>query len=315
MRPIASILFILTLPLVVLSATILYGGISKEAIKAELSNSKVYDLAISQLKNQNNPSEIPSDNDPTTTAIMSVIGDKLNGDYLKGKTEKLIDDTIAWMKNQTAFPPSLSFSDIKSDILSKNPDLLNSITNALDEVKKQQANLPPDENGNTPTPDNSTEGIKTFIKNDFTFPLEKNLMPLKQTYKTITIVLPVLLILCLLYLFVLFHFSKTIRQKMLWIGMTLLLSSLYGFGYVIGGSVLFAFMLKLLSSQTNTVVIFLTPIITNLATIFVDHYKNYQTIVSGIEIVVFVLCLAGALILKPTVVTEKKSSTKKLVKK
>jgi hypothetical protein len=90
-------------------------------VKESLQKSQIYTLTSAQISEQlNSPSidtEIPLE-------IASVITKQFTPVYLQEKFEKLIDDTEEWVIGKSQTPPVLSFSELKTTLHEKNPQLL-----------------------------------------------------------------------------------------------------------------------------------------------------------------------------------------------
>lgn len=280
MRFLASLFFILSIPIVVCLATIQFGGISEISVKKALAASGGYDFASKQISSQ---LSLPQ-GDAATGAIFKILNNRITGNYFQEKVETLVDDSFAYIKGERKEEPVLSFSEIKDDITAKNPQLLNSLTDIMTEMKKQQAQMPEtsDEMAGTSNQkeEEASKSIETFIQNDFKISYGKQLQGLKTAYTVIRIAFPVLILLDILYLFILFFLSNTKRQKCAWLGTTLLIAGIYAYLYVFAGTFIIDVVLQALKTQQSPYVGILTPIITGLTVDFLAQFKSFTTIVS-----------------------------------
>jgi len=311
MRFLASLFFILSIPIVVCLATIQFGGISESSVKKALAASGAYDFASKQISSQ---LALPQ-GDSATNAIFRIINNRITGNYFQEKVETLVDDSFAYIKGETKEEPVISFSEIKDDITAKNPQLLNSLTDIMTEMKNQQAQMPEmqDEMGNSSgKEEEDSKSIEKFIQNDFKISYGKQLQGLKTAYTVIRIAFPVLILLDILYLFLLFFLSNTKRQKCAWLGSTLLIAGIYGYMYVFAGTFLIDAILQALKTQQSPYVTILTPIITGLTVDFLALFKSYMTLVSiggvsvGVVLIVLSFVFKSSIAPAPKKVTPKK---------
>lgn len=305
MRFLSALFFFFTFPVVIFLAAILFGGITSSSIKQELAKSNVYDVLAEQVISNITPQDgaIPDD---ATYMVTSIIKNRMTGQYLRGKTEKAIDDTTLWI-NGSKGAPVVSFSEIKNDINTQNPEFLPQIQQTIEEFKKQQGESGQD-NVDTAAQANA---FAAFIKNDFSMPVGHYLQSLKDMHFAILIALPLLTVLLVICILIIIFRSHSKKAKFVWLGVMFLMSALYGFIIMFGSEFIIRLLTQLLKSQTNPVVSFISPILDNLISLFITNYKKYQSTASGSLIAISFICFVGAIIFRDKViVTSKKIKTK-----
>lgn len=304
MRVLAALFFIAFFPVIVFLATILYGGITPQIIKTSLSASGVYKLLPGMLAESMTSEESEADG---VGQIFTIIQDKFAGSYLQDKSEKLIDDTDLWMRGKTDEVPVISFSEIKTEIMDSNPELLEMMKEGMTTMKEQTEA----EGGQSMQEDESMKGFNEFMENDFTIPVGKNLTPLKDGYKNLTIILPILIVLELIAGFVIIFFSHGISSKLKWGGVVLTISAIYGFIWVFSGNGLFSIVTVTIKEQENEIVRLITPIILTIASQFIETYKTYQMNISVGAIVVGAVAFASSFLVNKTPVVMPLTAKKK----
>lgn len=297
MRVISALFFITLFPVAIFIFALLYGGITSNVIKENLSNAQVYDLLSNKIIEQIDNPENGTPTDAISIAIKSIVRDKLNGSYLKIKTEKLIDDSAFWIIGKTSTPPALSFPEIKNEINSLNPQLLPAIQQTMAEMKTEQARQAKANNEEPPAQDNT---LQTFIENDFSFPMEKNLIIFKNTYNILQIALPVILVILLLSVIAIFFFSKGANSKFKWFGIVFVITGLNGFIIVFLGGMVMNLISEIIKQQDNQIVKYISPILSNILKYFMDHYINYQTISNIVLLISGVLFIILAFVFRNT---------------
>ncbi len=281
MRVLALLFFLALTPVVIILATISYGGVSTQAIKEELDESNLYKKI-----------EFPP----------------LTPEYIKTKAEKAVDDSALWVSGKTKTEPVINFRDIKDEFIASNPEL----QEALKEMEEMPTNEAPEEEFGQTEGANPHEFMKTLSKNDFSFPLKDSLSGLKFGHALISVLLPVLSVLMILCLLAIYLMSPDYKSKFRWIGITFLLSAIGGlivffvFQFIVG------VVLKILVDNSNEVVGIFYPIIERVALLFLDKNKQFQTLFSFSAGVFGVVCFVSSFAFGKEVVNKprpKKKST------
>jgi hypothetical protein len=317
MRFLAALIFFVTMPVVVFFATVIYGGINGSSIKQELVKANLYDTITGPLKTAFVGSDTDTQ-DPSASEITALIQNRLTQSYIQNKTETFIDDTGDWLQNKTTTPPVISFHEIKDDIIAKNPGLIDEIDKSFNEMKKQQTEQSSTDTTDGSSPDTAAmnkemESFHNLMKSDFSIPVGRNLLPLKQAYQTIHIALPILAILLIACIAALVLLNKTSRSKLLWVSITLIISALYGFLIVFTNGAIFALAKQALVDNSNALVDSFSPIATSMLGLFDEQYKHYQFNINIIFLTVGAICFILSFILHspPAIETKKKPSPKK----
>lgn len=298
MKLAALFFFIQTFPLVVLIATLLYGGFSTTALKEELAKSGMYEKIISFTKDSSDEENIDS--------VFAILQNHLNPDYLQIKIEGVVDDTTLWVTGKTETPPALSFKDIKDEIEANNPTLFTDMQQISQEMQTAVAA----ENGEM-TRTNQPNELETFIKNDFSIPLKDTFAGIKQVYIVLTIALPVLSFLLILSLVGLGVLNKTWQKRSRWFGVTFLLAGTLGVATIFFNQNLLTNSLGFLLEQNDQMVQMIYPLIERILTIFVTQHAIYQTIANYILFGVGIVSLVLSFVIKSPVVSSAPVKTTK----
>jgi len=273
MRLLLSIFFIITTPLALFLVSILFGGITSVNLKSTILESGIYQKAEFLVE------------DPNIARILSP-------DYLQKKSEKAIDDSALWLTGKSDNAPVISFKDVKEEFLSANPELLEAIT----ELPSDSVEQVPGSSGLEG--ENPEEMLNSLVKNDFEFSLKDSLASVKFTRSFISVLLPVQLIIMALCLFGLVVLSHSISSKLRWIGITLLLSSLFGWVIFFTFEVIIGFVLNLVVLNSNEVIADIYPIIKDSLELLVSKNKEFQILTSITLGIIGVVCTALSFMLK-----------------
>jgi len=298
MRILFALFFLFTLPLIIFLSVIIYAGTTSVEIKQEFAKSNIYEKLIAGFQNPLTQSDVQS-SDPEFAMLFSFLQEALTPEYLQRISEKLIDDTTDWMNDKTQNPPIISFKEVKQKLLAKNPQLLTQAQEAIEELKNAAQESP--ELGSAEQLDSlntQTQKLNSLIASDLTIPLEKNLTPLKNGYKWLKIIVPILILFTLLSLFLIVSFTHGRSAKFRWLAILLAASALYGFFLIGANSTILASLEKLLLGYDNKLVTLLTPILTNLLSVFAKQYKSYQTLVSQILLALSAIFLVLSFVFK-----------------
>ena len=186
-KVVSLIAFVIATPIFLLLLSVRLSGFSAPYLKEKLARADIYSKAITDI---NKILETP-------------IGGITPG-YVKGKTEKLIDDTEAWVKGKKDTPPDISFSDL-------NPQAFAEIKNLASQYQGEQE-----------------LSIDTLIKNDFSFPLGEQLLFVKNLYLKVVYGLPFAALVIALSLAGILFLSET-NERFRWLGTAFLLAAFWTF--------------------------------------------------------------------------------------
>jgi len=274
MRHFASIFIISTTPFVIFLAIILYGGITPQLIKTQLSQSQIYEK-LPQLLLDQGSSEVQSD--PESQAFLTMITSNVDSAYIQAKTEKVIDETDAWIKGESDVPPVLSFRDIQEKVISDNPEFQEMVHMGASELEK-----------------NGGEAEPLNVMEQGNIPIGQNLKFLKDGYFAAKIALPVLFILLFIALILIVIKTHGLKSRLKYVGIVLVLTALLGYVQVFAGGILISQMMTVLSSQANSMVQLVAPIIMGLTDAIISRYNTVQTYVSIIMAVIGSLMVIGS---------------------
>ncbi len=263
MKFVAAFFFIGVFPIIVFLVAVLHGGLTPNTLKKSLSESNVYTTLPNLLRQS-----ADEGGDDSTNQFMSVIQEKFGASYIKSKTEKLIDDTDLWVRGKTDASPVVSFSEIKDQLTSSNPELLNMMKQGMQDMKAQAQ-----ESGEALPVNNQAQ---EFFDNGMTVKIGDSLKFVKDGYRIATIALPILFILAALSLIVIIAMSPNSKSRFKWLGIVLIISAFYGFIWVFTGNLFFAIVKAFVASESNQAFKMIAPIFMKIVDAFYSHYKLYQ---------------------------------------
>ncbi len=310
MKLLTLLFFTFTLPLVIFLTVLLYGPLTPVSIKSELNNASVYEKLSQTLADI-------SSNDSENTELAGIITSRFTSEYIKIKTEGVIDDTSNWITGKSTTPPMLSFKELKEDIVKENPQLLTQLTDMADEMKNESAAYADSSENTDETMNqqadmmNVSTSISQLVNSDFSFNLEKELNGIKNGYATTRIVHPILIVLLFGSILLLGVLSSSWPARLRWIGSTLISSSVVGFGILFVATHGILALTTALSDQSNEFVRLFSPIILHITTSFVSSYSLYEKSVSIVLLVIGIACIIGSTVIKPTSILPVKELPKK----
>lgn len=303
MKGILLLLFVFLSPLAVFLTMIVFLPHLNTTIKEELVKTHAYEKVSEQL------STLTAD-DADSAAINSILQRVLTPEYLQTKAETTIDSSYDWIVGTSSTPPVISFKDIKEDIVRQNPQLLTTIEELSKQVKDAQIAAPADaadmSNPDTQQQDaemtKSIDQMAALAKSDFTFPLDKQLLGLKSFYTSVHIWQPILIILLLGILFLIGILSHSWKARARWIGVTLLFSAAFGYGFITLTSTITHFVTQLLGKATDTLMTTVSPIVLQVLTNLATAYTQYQTTVCIVSVCLGALCILTSFFLPTSTV-------------
>jgi hypothetical protein len=273
--------FTLCFPIFIFITTIVYASDITPILKSDLTKHQIYTQLSKQLGT--------IDTGDSNSAIVSqFIQSKFTSDYLRQKVETAMDSSDKWVTGKSTTPPVISFKDVKDEINTQYPQLLPSIMQASQELKQQETQNP--DMQQNPQAAKNIDMIASLAKSDFTIPLTKYLIGLKNFYTTIRILQPILGILLILSLIFLGVMNKSWHQRFKWFGFTLLFSSIWGFAITYSNASLVAFLANSLSVNTNHAMHIAIPIALQLINHYVDTFSSYQKIASIVSLIIAAVC-------------------------
>lgn len=296
MKALLFLFFTIATPIAVFLTTILYGGISNTVIKEELADAQIY----TQIQNYlpNNPESFES------SEFETILRKHFTPEYTQTKVEDIIDESYGWITGSSTASPSVSFPEIKEDLLREHPELLSELSVLQNELQKQPLpeGLSDEEalqiQAQMDQVEKNAASLNNFVQNDFSLPLEKNLKGIKDFYTLITIIYPILLVLLILSLVLLGYLNKTLSSRLKWIGSTLLVAGIFGFLAIVFQNVLLVFLTEAVKQSPNEVILMFAPIFVEMMKSFVKTYTQYQMITSIICTITAAILLGAAYMMR-----------------
>ena len=287
------LLFItVSLPVFLLLTTIVTSSDISPILKSDLKQHKVYTQLSKQL------TQLDA-NDTDSAILNAFMQKKFTPGYIQNKVETAMDSSTDWIEGKTQTPPVISFKDIKDDLTAQYPDLLPSIEQTAQQLQEQQA-----QDGTTNQTDEQTiksaQMLANLAKSDFTIKLNTYLSGLKNFYSFVKIFQPILGILLALSIMLLGFLNKSWKGRFTWIGITLLLSGIWGFVLAFSNIAIVQLLTNLASNNTNQIVNIASPVILQIMNHYVDMYVNYQKIISLVFLLAAAGCFVGVALSKDT---------------
>jgi len=277
-----SLFFIVCFPVVIFLTTILYISDITPLLKTDLVKNHIYNQLSSQLGKLDT-------GDSNSTIVSQFIQSKFTSDYLQNKVEKAMSDSDDWIKGKTNTPPVISFKDVKDELNAQYPQLLPDIEQSAVQLKQQEAQNPQLAQQN-PQAVQNLNMIASFAKSDFTIPLNKYLVGLKNFYTMVRILQPVLTVLLVICILLLGTLNKTWSSRLKWIGFTLLFGSIWGFILAYSNVALVSFIAKHAATISNQSLQMATPILLQLINHYVSSFTSYQKTASIVTLCAAVGC-------------------------
>lgn len=289
-----SILFIITAPLFILLTALLYTPNINGDLKIALVSAGVY------RRISDNIAHLGTDNTDWQPLYEYVIR-TFTPDYIQKKTETALDTTTDWISGKTDTPPVLSFADIKQDLMTHNPMLLTNIETVLQQDSIQITNEHTTDNQLAKQQALSLQilsQLKSFLRSDFTIRLEKPLAGLRQSYRLVHILQPILLLLLCLYLFLFYYLNITWTARFVWVGMTLLVTGVTGLLIVYGANILINGIVTLILDNAGQTLLIISPFITMAVKLYITKYSYIQSFANISCIISATIFIVAALSVK-----------------
>lgn len=295
--------FTLCFPIFIFCTTILYTSDLTPILKTDLVKNHIY----GQLSNQLGKLDTGDSNSPLVSQFLQ---NKFTTQYLQGKVEKALNDSDDWVRGRTDTPPVISFKDVKDELNAQYPQLLPDIQQAAEKLKEEEAQNPKLAQQN-PQAAQNLDMIVSLTKSNFTIPLNKYLIGLKDFYTTIRILQPVLAILLILCLILQSVMNQTWPGRLKWIGFTLLFGSLWGLTLAFGNVALITVLASYAEKISNHNLQMATPILLQLINHYVDAFAKNQKTASTAVFCVAVVCFVCAIFSNKQIAPAKTKVAKK----
>ncbi len=274
-----AILFIFAIlsPFTIFVAELMYGGTTPQELKKGLAQSDVY-ANISDFLISVQPE---GKQDDQTAFLSKQIYDRFTPAYVQEKTDKLIDDGYIWITKDGP-SPVLSFTDIKADMLTSNPEFEEQFAQIRYLANQNQGNGEQalEQSSGDPTAQGNTDALTTLAQNDFTVPVGEYFLGLKTFYGIMKIVTPILIALLIGLLLVQLRINNSAKARLTWIGSSFITASAFGYGMIFFNQIAVKELLKsTLISSENFLATF-APIMLQLMNLFMQEYAKIQIYVS-----------------------------------
>jgi hypothetical protein len=297
MKLLIALFFILFFPLFIFLTTILSTPDITPLIKTDLIKTNMY----SNMSNQLSKLDI---GDSNSALVNQFIQNRFTASYIQQKVEKAMDSSDAWIRGKTTKPPVISFTDVIDELTTQYPQLLPSIEQAASEMKQKEEQNPALQQN--PQATKNLDMIASLAKSNFTIPLNKYLIGLKNFYKTIRILQPILALLLILCVILLGTMNKNWPQRLKWIGFTMLLASIWGFILAYSNDALVSLLAKYATTISNHTMQIAFPIIFQIIKQYVDAFTAYQKVASIISLAGAVICFVFSVVIRNSTVLQTK---------
>lgn len=275
-------------PLFVFLTQVLYGGIEPNALKNSLNQSTIYTRVSSLIINPPVDPEVPH----TPDALNTLLADRFTPEYVKIKTEKLVDDSYLWLIKDGP-SPVLSFNELKDDLLASDPTLqmqFQEMQTQDNESKDISGEATLNELASDPAAQQEMDSFTTFMKSNFTVPVGEYFGVLKSLYNASKVIQPILGILLLIIIFVLFKICGSIKSKLRWTGAMFLTTSVVGFGMVFFNAIAVTNLVYASESSSDNLIATFTPVILEIMNAVFAHFSVVQNYVNiGFAVVGLIL--------------------------
>lgn len=264
--------------------TLLYSGHTRETIKKALADSPVYTQISDHFAKQD---KLVMEQDQYPYYVSK----RFSPEYFRNKTESVLDDSAAWITGRSQNAPVLSFKELKDDLQQDHPDLISAIEQVPSEKQLVDSGL---DETQTEQYLNQAKQMQTFSKSDFAIQLSQYLQSVKIVYNGLKIALPILIVILLLCLMMIWLLSEGTPRKFKWVGVTLLVSSMGGYGFIFvyhfSKDVITHFNL----ADQSEFVTLVAPIITTVLYHYISVYLSHQALMSTLFLIIGTCCLVVA---------------------
>jgi hypothetical protein len=298
MKVIILLFFVLVTPFFVFLMTLFYGGISSETLKDSLSKSDIYSN-ISQFITESSKSD-----DKELKQLTSFISDRFTPGYIQQKAELAVDDSYDWITGTSNIAPVVSFSELKDDLINKNPKLLKEIESMSAELKETT----PDVETVAAQEDAETSeeltaesqfadvasSFASIVNQDFSIKIEPYLAGVKGFYSFSKILLPITLIIMIGSLVLLAFINPDWKSRFKWIGSTLMISGVVGFGLVVFNNLAINVVTGFANSDEKGIMGIFGPVFIQVIKSVLEANNNFQLITGIILLIMAAGFFVGA---------------------
>lgn len=293
------IIFIPIVPVFLFFLSINQERVSAGSIKTSLVNTGVYTKVFDELDKQ--AEKMLSDGGQGTeqmNVIWPMIKSEINPAYIQNKTETFIDDTSLWLDDKSKNPPVLSFADLKTSLLNKNPELLTVLNELSTELKKGKEEAKQQAIDNGQTTEEVNEQVPDFdfqkiIKSDFSIPVGEKMGALKNIYSIQKYALPVLILIMAVLAAGVVLLSGNLKSILKWLGTLLFLSAMWSMVVFLAISGASKFFLSYTTQQIKDLPSFVLPLLTGIANPIWTSFVFFEKSGFITLVVVSIVCIAA----------------------
>ena len=216
-------------------------GFGPDPLKDQLQQHNVYAL-FSQILQQSSSGSEGSQAEITDQALL-VFRSALTPEYIENKSSEVIDDSAAWLTGPQEQPPSVSFNDIKEEVITAYPEAQLQIHDLTRQLKSAQQDL----EGKEITPDGvpgingdgsasseeiaemlkQAESLDNFASGDFRLELKSMLEPIRNVFEAYILALPILGVALLLLATAMMALGSGWPSRLKWVGWVFVISATF----------------------------------------------------------------------------------------
>lgn len=284
-------LFAMLTPFTVFLTEVLYGGTTPDELKRGLAQTAIYTNASIFLIT----AKAEGKQDTAASELSEHLYKRFIPEYIQSKTEKLIDDGHIWVTADGP-SPTLSFIEIKQDLISINPAFqaqFEQIQSVAQQSEFSAENSLSEYAGSTGE-QSETDALTALAQNNFTVPVGEYFQGIKTFYSVIQILQPILVLLLIATLFLLIKQNLDTQNRLKWLGATLITAAVFGFGMVFFNTLAIANLMQTTTSSSGNFLAAFAPIMLQLMDIFMSEYAKVQNNLGICMVIVGIFCFAGA---------------------
>jgi hypothetical protein len=258
------LVFILSLiyPIWIVLTSLLVSGINRNWIKLQMIKSNAYPVLVESLNKTVNLAI--SNNNSEFKIIAPLIKKEITSDLVKSKAEKLIDDTTNWITGKTNNAPSISLIELKSILISQNPEIANQLSIISKVNVKNEIPLDPEYDYGIAHPAIGSV-VDQAINDKLNFPIGKYFPILRQILPFVKIIYGIVTVTILIIFGMLYLLSGSLKFRLRWfgsVGVILTLANSFPFLILLSPALLFSLIAKFTYNIYITVIpILIKPMI------------------------------------------------------
>jgi hypothetical protein len=304
---IATIL-VLFVPALIIAAIPLLNGFGSTKVKASLVQEGTYTTLSSTA--QSYAANLSFGEAESPINIGALIQQELTPTYVQTKTESMIDQTDAWVTGKSVAPPTLSFNDLRDQVLAKNPLAQGQLTEFQSYIQQAQADPALLEQLGGQNPEaadtlsqlmNQSGSSQSFGAGDFSLSLAQPLAGLPVIHRWITLGVPIAAGIMLIMFILGMVLGANWPSRLGWAGWTLIVLAIAN---SLAAVVFYVSKLAALGQVSAMVPGFSTsvfaPILRSLSNVVFDRFVEIEVMATSAMLVLGTICfIASRLINRP----------------